>query len=72
MSYDNNGTEELYCVYQDGTSGNLYFICTTGNPCKSTDWSAPVQLGFTVPSPNPPGGIAQLAGWAISGVMAML
>ncbi|WP_347905985.1 hypothetical protein [Pseudomonas purpurea] len=77
---DSSGTPQLYCVYQSTTenatqgykpTGDLYYVGTS-DPASASSWSAPVKLGSTVPTPNPPGGISTLSDWAVNGVFAMI
>jgi hypothetical protein len=64
VSYDNGSGTRLYCFYQAGTSGDLYYI-SSSDPINST-WSAPVEISNTPPSSSPPGAVSELAGLAIS------
>ncbi|MCY1044563.1 hypothetical protein OV208_24820 [Corallococcus sp. bb12-1] len=48
----------LYLVYQNGTTGKLWYTTNSGNPCDGGQWSPPIQLG-AAPSSAP----AAFTGW---------
>lgn len=47
----------LYLVYQESTTGKLWYMTNSGNPCDRTQWSEGIELGAE-PSTSPPGAIS--------------
>jgi hypothetical protein len=64
ISYDDGSGAQLYCVYQNQSSGYIWYI-SSSSPGGASSWSAPVQIGNTRSS-SPPGAISELADLAIS------
>ncbi|WP_147445011.1 glycoside hydrolase [Corallococcus sp. CA053C] len=53
VSYDNGSGTQLYCFYQSGTSGDLFYI-SSSDPLYN-QWSAPVEISNLPPTSSPPG-----------------
>ncbi|WP_147444615.1 hypothetical protein [Corallococcus sp. CA053C] len=67
VSYDNGSGTQLYCFYQSGTSGDLYYI-SSSDPLYN-QWSAPVAISNIPPTSSPPGAISELVDVGISCLM---